>query len=151
MNVYELVNAQRTTKEILEGKGYECNNYYAFFAIRGNGVCTFRTNLSAPYSSPFYDKFGDAVEIAETGPAENVNETFSRFLEAVHAHPSITHYMQGKWRQKLADLTEEGEALGFAMEYVEMLRATAKKLAGNALAVPRVVEEAIETLYGNNE
>jgi hypothetical protein len=55
----------------------------------------------------------------------------------VDAHPDANVDARDKFRQKLADLTTEAELLDVGMEYIAMLKATAQRLASNALAAPK--------------
>lgn len=54
----------------------------------------------------------------------------------VLAQPEARDWKRAKWRERLAQMVEDGEALGFAVEYVQALRDTADALAENALPRP---------------
>ena len=64
---------------------------------------------------------------------DDLRECLLRFVTRMRDHVSLADYMRGRFRQKLVDMADEAERLGFALEFVEVLRATSLKLATNAL------------------
>lgn len=66
----------------------------------------------------------------------------SSVVSDVDAHPDANVDARDKFRQKLADLTTEAELLDVGMEYIAMLKATAQRLATNALAAPKAPWQA---------
>ena len=124
----------RAMKEI-EAKGYRARYGECKFVIEENGNAYISLEL-VPNDEPSDWSTYEDIRCTEKGSADELRELFSRFRARVASVLPASDVLRGRWRQKLADLTEEGENLGFALEYVEMLRATAAKLAENALPAP---------------
>jgi len=135
MNVNEIINIVNRAHEVLEEKGWYVYSFNGFNVIHG-GRMEFNVIIRPPYNSMFEEGWEPRhnIDIKEScANIDDLNACRERFLNRVLAHATIAEYMQGRFRQKLVDLAEEGERLGFALEYVEVLRSTSKALASNAL------------------
>jgi len=135
MDVNEIIDAIILVNDTLTDKGWYTYGYNSFSIDHASSM-QFSIVIRPPYDSP-HDadwKPEDNITIKEQckGTAD-LRACMNRFTTAVMTHLSIDDYMRGRYMQKLVDLAEEGERLGFAMEYVEVLRSTAKALATNAL------------------
>jgi hypothetical protein len=105
-------------------KGWEISQYTNVLEISGTGDL----RLTMSFTDSEYDTKSHTVY------------TMGEFhlLKAwVYAMPTMKEHMRGKFRQKLADMVTEAEDLEIGLEYVAMLKATAEKLASNALSAPR--------------
>lgn len=95
------------------------------------------------------DKNSDQVRIFSLMESCNTYGQFDRKIDAkmeamaneIIAMPPHDDYMRGLWLGKLKVLASEGESLNMGMEYTEMLRATAERLATNILPAPSSVDK----------
>lgn len=115
--------------------------------LRAKGWDVLRYYNSIVYTSgDDYFKLSVYVQDDDTSPVaiceyihhDNMRADLTAFVDAVERALSFQDHLRGKWRQDLANLVTKGEELGFAIEYVEMLKATARALAENALPAPRI-------------
>jgi hypothetical protein len=130
-----LIDSVNAAHTIITEKGWYAYNHN-IFSVDGDGMCIFSMTIRPPYSSTYDNDWSsdENITIKEScSRLEDVRGCMNRFHDAVARHPSIDDYMRGRYRQRLVDLAAEGERLGFALEYVEVLRSTAKALATNAL------------------
>ena len=135
MDTNEIKAHLTSAKEEIEAKGYRARYGECVFELEENGYARIKLDL-VPNDEPSDWSTYEDIRCTEKGSADELRELFSRFRARVASVLPVSDVLRGRWRQKLADLTEEGENLGFALEYVEMLRATAAKLAENALPAP---------------
>ena len=106
------------------------------FNIGSKSYMEFVATIRPPYDSEYNSdwRVEDNINIKEScSGIDDLIECKNRFISRINAHQTLHDYVRNRYRQRLVDLVDEGERLGFALEYVEVLRATAKKLASNAL------------------
>jgi hypothetical protein len=124
MTFEELKNRMISLQQYAAGLGWTPVRYMELIQVDGAGeekLGIWLHDKDSEMKSMQVYSVGDIVELEEW----------------VWQLPTMTEHMKGKFRQKLANLTAEAEDLEIGLEYVAMLRATAKKLAENALPAPR--------------
>lgn len=136
MNIVDIQARLRVLSNRLESKGWYC--YTGPDCDISTNSVRFSAVLRPPYSTQLHTEwtYEDYIKIKESADVGEHEEALCRFTANVFAVETLADTLHGMWRQKLADLAAEGEELGFALEYVEVLRATAKRLAENALPAP---------------
>jgi hypothetical protein len=137
MNQFRIQEILKNVNDKVEAQGWE-HYFNPSFTFQARDI-RFSLSLRPPYSHPSSDgwEYTQNVKVEEHAEYDDFDALIARVQARIRDLPKLEDHLRGLWRQKLADLTEEGEALGFALEYTEMLKATARALAENALTAPR--------------
>jgi len=135
MELSRLVEELAYVEMHLEGKGWRIRHDANRVEVNGRGELAYVVNL-VPNDEPGDWTYNDDIRIYVTGTAASSYEFIYKIIDRATETLTVDETLRGRWRQKLTDLTAEGERLGFAMEYVAMLQATAKALSENALPAP---------------
>lgn len=111
-------------------KGYEISNYTTALSY------TPQSKVWAMTMDLRDKEYNDVRTIRRSCSPEDFDNNWDSFAAEILIMPTLVEWKRGQFREKMLQLAEESEALGFALEYGAMLRATAEKMASNAITGP---------------
>lgn len=136
MDITEIVSTLDQLNTSLTDKGLRNRAYINQMTYDCHSRFTFSFHLCPLSPNPDWESECDIRITEYCYSVDELPATLAALWTKVQEVRTYREIQQGRYRQKLIDLAEEGEALGFALEFTEVLRTSAKAMAENALEAP---------------